>query len=148
MFLNKIKLLKVKNKNIKIDFSLARGLNYYTGIIFEVCVNNINIGSIIGGGRYNYFARKLNIPELKGVGFSIGLDRLLVALNELEILKKQDEKTKILFINKKDNFDFEVIENLRRKYSIEIYFDKNNDIKKQLKYADKKHFKYVIFYNS
>jgi histidyl-tRNA synthetase len=146
MFLDKIKLLKVKNKNIKIDFSLARGLIYYTGIIFEVCVKNINIGSIIGGGRYDYFARKLNMPELKGVGFSIGLDRLLVALNELGILKNQDEKTKILFINKDDDFDFEVIENLRREYTIEIYFDKNDDIKKQLKYADKKHFKYVIFY--
>jgi histidyl-tRNA synthetase len=148
MFLDKIKLLKVKNKNIKIDFSLARGLIYYTGIIFEVCVKNINIGSIIGGGRYDYFARKLNMPELKGVGFSIGLDRLLVALNELGILKNQDEKTKILFINKDDDFDFEVIENLRREYTIEIYFDKNDDIKKQLKYADKKHFKYVIFYTS
>ena len=148
MFLDKIKLLKVKNKNIKIDFSLARGLNYYTGIIFEACIKNINIGSIIGGGRYDYFARKLNIPELKGVGFSIGLDRLLVALNELGILKNQDEKIKILFINKEENFDFEVIENLRREYAIEIYFDKNDDVKKQLKYADKKHFKYVVFYTS
>ena len=148
MFLDKIKLLKVKNKNIKIDFSLARGLNYYTGIIFEACVKNINIGSIIGGGRYDYFARKLNIPELKGVGFSIGLDRLLVALNELGILKNQDEKIKILFINKEENFDFEVIENLRREYAIEIYFNKNDDVKKQLKYADKKHFKYVVFYTS
>ena len=90
----------------------------------------------------------MNIPELKGVGFSIGLDRLLVALNELGILKNQDEKIKILFINKEENFNFEVIESLRKEYAIEIYFDKNDDIKKQLKYADKKHFKYVVFYGS
>ena len=71
---------------IKFDFSLARGLDYYTGCVFEVVSLDNNTGSLAGGGRYDSLAEKFNVKNMSGVGLSIGLDRLCLALEELNLL--------------------------------------------------------------
>jgi len=71
-------------KNIVVDFTLARGLNYYTGIIYEVKAKNVQMGSIGGGGRYDDLTGLFGVPNLPGVGISFGVDRIydvLVAPN-------------------------------------------------------------------
>ena len=129
---------------IKVDYTLSRGLDYYTGMIFEVTLDNIQLGSVAGGGRYDYFSNKLNIPELRCVGFSFGVDRLLVAIEELGINMVKDSRKKILFLNENDDFDDNIIQSLRGKYIVEIFLDKDVDLKHQLKFANKKHFDNVV----
>lgn len=146
-FYNLLNTNGINLDNVRIDFSLARGLSYYTGIIFEAILENVNVGSVIGGGRYNYFSDRLGIKELKSSGFSVGIDRLLIALEEKKLLDINEKSTDILFINENDSFDFNMISSLRTQYSVEIYLDKNVGLKQQLKYADKKKIKYVILRN-
>lgn len=140
---NILEHIKVTDK-IKVDYTLSRGLDYYTGMIFEVTIDNIQLGSVAGGGRYDYFSDKLNIPELRCVGFSFGVDRLLVAIDELDISLTKDNRKKILFINENNDFDQNIIQSLRKKYIVEIFLDKDVDFKHQLKFANKKHFDNVV----
>jgi histidyl-tRNA synthetase len=114
-------------------------------MIFEITVDHIQLGSIAGGGRYDFFSDKLHIPELKCVGFSFGIDRLLVAIDELGIKLIQNTRKRILFANDNDDFDQNIIRSLRKKYTVEIFFDKNVDFKHQLKFANKKNFDKVVF---
>ena len=93
---NLLKSFNFNLEDIDIDFTLARGLGYYTGSIFEVIIEDVKIGSVVGGGRYNYFADKLDNDNLIGIGLSFGVDRLLVALDELDIFPNE--------INKKKNY--------------------------------------------
>ena len=143
--LDYIKMFNINTDKIKVDYSLSRGLDYYTGMIFEITVDNIQLGSIAGGGRYDFFSDKLHVPELKCVGFSFGIDRLLVAIDELGIKLIQNTRKRILFANDNDDFDQNIIRLLRKKYTVEIFFDKNVDFKHQLKFANKKNFDKVVF---
>ena len=136
-------------KNVNIDFTLVRGLGYYTGIIFEVILPKYtSIGSVCGGGRYDFFAKKLNLKELCSVGAAFGIDRILAAIEqhpELYHGYSIQEQKKIMFLNYGANIDQSIITILREKgYGVEVFCDGNVEIKKQMKYADKKHIDFVI----
>ena len=137
-------------KNIIIDFTLARGLGYYTDTIFEVILEDVKIGSVVGGGRYDYFAKKLNNDNLKAIGLSFGIDRLLVALEELNLFpNKINKKNRLLVLNTNNNiFNIDLINKLREDYIIDYYYNSNDDIKKQMKFANKKGYNYVLIDNN
>ena len=85
---------------IELDLTLARGLNYYTGCIFEVKALDVQIGSITGGGRYDNLTGIFGLPGLSGVGISFGADRIYDVLNQLELYPKDaTSATRLLFIN-------------------------------------------------
>jgi histidyl-tRNA synthetase len=137
-------------KNIIIDFTLARGLGYYTDTIFEVILEDVKIGSVVGGGRYDYFAKKLNNDNLKAIGLSFGIDRLLVALEELNLFpNKINKKNRLLVLNTNNNiFNVDLINKVREDYIIDYYYNPNDDIKKQMKFANKKGYNYVLIDNN
>ena len=136
-------------KKIEIDFGLARGLAYYTGIILEVKINNVQIGSVAGGGRYNKFAEIYDNPHLKAVGLSFGIDRLIVVLEELNLFPIDDESsTKILIADNNSN-DKKFLNLLAKKFrgkglSTEFFLQDDAQLKKQLSYANKKKIEFVV----
>ena len=94
------KISGLKNLTIEIDFSLARGLDYYTGMIFEIKSNDINIGSIGGGGRYDKLTTLFGNNVGSGVGLSFGVERILICLNELNLFPNDlDFSLDVLFVN-------------------------------------------------
>ena len=143
-------LSKTKLKVLEIDFdlSLARGLSYYTGIILEVSSpESFSIGSIAGGGRYDNLIQVGN-NNLSGFGLSFGFDRIYLILEELNLFPDtiNNDKT-FLFINFENNISEEIlnsITNLRYEGIICELYPKNVKIKKQLDYANKKNFDFVV----
>lgn len=88
------------NNEIELDLTLARGLNYYTGAIFEVKALDTPMGSITGGGRYDNLTGIFGLPGLSGVGISFGADRIYDVLNALDLYPKEAvNSTQVLFIN-------------------------------------------------
>ena len=144
-------LSKTKLKVLEIDFdlSLARGLSYYTGIIIEVSSpKSFSIGSIAGGGRYDNLIKVGNNNNLSGFGLSFGFDRIYLILEELNLFPDtiNNDKT-FLFINFENNISEEIlnsITNLRYEGIICELYPKNVKIKKQLDYANKKNFDFVV----
>jgi histidyl-tRNA synthetase len=131
-----------------IDLTLARGLDYYTGTIFEVKAKNINMGSIGGGGRYDDLTDLFGVPNVPGVGISFGVDRIYDVMEELKIFPADVYTgTKILFFNlgdKESRRALEVAEQLRsRNISCEVYHEQSK-FDKQFKYAEKKNIPFVI----
>ena len=97
--INMLERLKLNNQ-IELDLTLARGLNYYTGAIFEVKALDVEIGSITGGGRYDNLTGIFGMPGLSGVGISFGADRIFDVLNQLDLYPAEAvERTKVLFVN-------------------------------------------------
>jgi len=140
------KLDGLKNE-VELDLTLARGLNYYTGAIFEVKALDVEIGSITGGGRYDNLTGIFGLPGLSGVGISFGADRIFDVLNQLDLYPKDAmTSTKILFVNfgeKEADFCLKVLQQVRMAgISAEIYPD-NVKMKKQMSYANAKHIPYV-----
>jgi histidyl-tRNA synthetase len=91
--------MKVQTK-IELDLTLARGLNYYTGAIFEVKALDVQIGSITGGGRYDNLTGVFGLTGVSGVGISFGADRIFDVLNQLDLYPKESmESTQVLFVN-------------------------------------------------
>lgn len=135
--------------NVELDISLARGLSYYTGCIFEVKINNVSIGSVSGGGRYDNLTASFGDKEnLSGVGFSFGVDRLYDAMEELNLFPKEAQvSSKILichFDEQSKLFGLKALAAFRQAgISSEIYPD-NAKLKKQLDYANKKLIPYTI----
>lgn len=131
------------------DIALARGLSYYTGTIFEVKINNVAIGSVSGGGRYDDLTGVFGSKEkLSGIGISFGLDRLYDALEELTLFPPKTEVSSHALIAHLDaqamHFGINVLKALRNKgVSSEIYPDEAK-LKKQLEYANKKNIPFVI----
>lgn len=141
------------NLGIKIyfDSTLARGLNYYTGTIFEVKANNVQIGSICGGGRYDDLAGIFGLPNVSGVGISFGIDRIFDVMNELNLFEKLNlsaSTTKVLlahFGEAERNYCIGVASQLRSAgINTEIYPDVTKKIAKQFDYANKKQIPFVI----
>ena len=127
---------------VEIDLSLARGLNYYTGAIFEVKALDYAIGSICGGGRYDNLTGIFGLPDMSGVGISFGADRIYDVLKGLDKFPKDlKSSTKLLFANMgKDEllYILPVAKTLRENgIAVEIYPD-SSKLKKQFDYADKK----------
>lgn len=146
----------LKNVDIKaalqLDLTLARGLNYYTGAIFEVKANDVEMGSICGGGRYDNLTGIFGMPGLSGVGISFGADRIYDVLNQLDAYPKDTkESTKVLFINFGDaevGYCLPIVSELRKSgVSCELYPDASK-MKKQMQYANERHIPYVAIAGS
>ena len=142
---NYIESASIKQK-VEIDLSLARGLNYYTGAIFEVKALDFQIGSICGGGRYDNLTGIFGLPNISGVGISFGADRIYDVLKGLDKFPKDAiEGTKLLFSNMgsaETAYALPIAAQLRSQgISCEIYPD-NTKLKKQFDYATKKGIRY------
>lgn len=136
------------NNEIQLDLTLARGLNYYTGAIFEVKALDYAIGSITGGGRYDNLTGIFGMPGLSGVGISFGADRIYDVLNGLDLYPKEAVNgTKLLFINfgdKETAYCLPVVRACRAVgISTEMFPDKAK-MKKQMSYANAKAIPFVV----
>lgn len=143
-----IRLFNVPNEAFEIDLSIARGLDYYTGTVYETFLNDYKtIGSICSGGRYNDLAGYYTEKELPGVGMSIGLTRLFFILNDIGLIKADKKSiSDVLVVSMVEDLSksIEVANALRNAgINTEIYFD-NKKIKAKFKYADKLNIPYVI----
>ena len=132
---------------LELDLSLARGLNYYTGCIFEVKALDVEIGSITGGGRYDNLTGIFGMPGISGVGISFGADRIYDVLNQLDLYPEAvTTATQVLFINfgeKETAYSLPIIAGLRAQgVRCEIYPDASK-MKKQMQYANQKAIPFV-----
>lgn len=139
--LSTLEKLGLKN-DVELDLTLARGLNYYTGAIFEVKALDVEIGSITGGGRYDNLTGIFGLPGISGVGISFGADRIFDVLNQLDLYPKDAVAgTQVLFVNfgeKEMAYCLPVLSRLRAAgVSAEIYPD-STKMKKQMSYANAK----------
>ncbi len=138
----------VPPERIKLDVSIARGLDYYTGVIFETFLDDLpDIGSVCSGGRYDNLAELYTKQQLPGIGASLGLDRLLAAMDELEMIDKVKTPADILVVYfEKDQLNkyLEIAADLRQAgWAVEVYPDAKK-LGKQLKYADGRGFQYAL----
>jgi len=143
---------KLQTTNLIIDLTLARGLNYYTGIIFEVKALNVKMGSIGGGGRYDDLTGLFGVPNIPGVGISFGVDRIYDVMEELKLFPEEiAQGTKVLFFNlgeAESKKAFEVMQLLREKgIAAEIYHEASK-FDKQFKYAEKKNIPFIAIIGS
>ena len=134
------------------DFTLARGLNYYTGIIFEVKAKGVKIGSIGGGGRYDNLTGLFGVPNVPGVGISFGVDRIYDVMEELKLFPAEVQAgTKVLFFNLGDaesRTAFALMQQLRANEVPSEIYPENAKFDKQFKYADKKKIRYAVILGS
>ncbi len=134
---------------LTIDFTLARGLNYYTGVIFEAkAPTNVKIGSIGGGGRYDDLTGLFGVPNIPGVGISFGVDRIYDVMEELNLFPPDVHvSTQVLFFNcgeKESKKSFELMQELRQKgIRCELYHEASK-FDKQFKYAEKKNIPFIV----
>ena len=132
---------------IKLDLTLARGLSYYTGAIFEVKAKDVEIGSITGGGRYDDLTGIFGMKNMSGVGISFGADRIFDVMNQLDIFPKDSTATtRVLFVNfgeKEEAFCLPVLRTLRAAGINSEIYPEAAKMKKQMTYADKKSIPYV-----
>jgi histidyl-tRNA synthetase len=143
----------LRDQSLIIDFTLARGLNYYTGIIFEAkAPAEVKIGSIGGGGRYDDLTGLFGVPNIPGVGISFGVDRIYDVMEEMDLFPKTvEEGTKVLFFNlgeKEAEFAYGILQQLRAKgIAAEIYHEALK-MDRQFRYAEKKNIPYVVIIGS
>ena len=152
-----LELLKNSNstgskQTIIIDFTLARGLNYYTGVIYEVKAKNVQMGSIGGGGRYDNLTGLFGVPDIPGVGISFGLDRIYDVMEELKLFPENINKsTHVLFFNlgeKESRYAYELMQKLRfNGISCELFYE-SSKLDKQFKYASKKNIAFAVIIGS
>jgi histidyl-tRNA synthetase len=140
------------SNHLQADFTLARGLNYYTGIIFEVKANDAQMGSIGGGGRYDDLTGTFDVPNIPGVGISFGVDRIYDVMEELQLFPAEVQTgTKVLFFNLGDaesRAAYELMQALRNKGIAAELYHENSKFDKQFKYADKKQIPYAVILGS
>lgn len=144
--LNTLSGLDIKSE-IELDLTLARGLNYYTGAIFEVKALDVQIGSISGGGRYDNLTGVFGMDGMSGVGISFGADRIYDVLNQLELYpKKTVNETQLLFVNfgqQETNYILPILKKVRLSgIRAELYPD-SAKMKKQMSYANAKAIPFV-----
>jgi histidyl-tRNA synthetase len=151
--LDLLRLYGNNDHHVEFDIALARGLSYYTGCIFEVKINNVGIGSVSGGGRYDNLTAAFGDKEnLSGVGFSFGVDRIYDAMEELKLFPKETQlSSKVLVCHFDDasmKYGLGVLTKIRNAgISAEIYPDQSK-IKKQLDYANKKEIPFTLVIGS
>lgn len=137
-----------KDESITIDFTLARGLDYYTGIIYEVKARNVEMGSIGGGGRYDDLTGLFGLPGMPGTGISFGIDRIYDVMDELRLFPADINKsTTALFLNlgeKEARFAFHQMQKLRKlAISCELFYE-HTRLDKQFRYATKKNIQFAV----
>ncbi len=146
--IKKIDKLSLKNSKVKFDISLARGLNYYTGSIFEVKSSDINIGSIAGGGRYDDLTSIFGLNDVSGVGISFGIDRIFLVMDELNLFPKNiDVSSQVLFLNfgeEEASYCLALLKQLRENNINSELYPTDDKIKKQMNYANKKAVQFVV----
>ncbi len=152
-----VKLLTAENyqrleESIEIDITLARGLNYYTGSIFEVKTNEAEMGSIGGGGRYDDLTGMFGLQNLTGVGISFGADRIYDVLEELNLFPTSASTgAKVLISNfdeAAEKFALPILQKLREKDIAAELYPNGAKLKKQLAYADAKNIPFVLLIGS
>ena len=138
------------SNQIKTNFNIVRGLAYYSGFCVETNLNfkgkntqgkEIDIGSCASGGRYNSLIKRFKGVDFKGTGMSIGVDRLVFALNQLDQFKEDDNNNILVCVLDPNYMDqyYKIVNELRENnINSEIYLDSTKNLKKQLTYADKK----------
>ncbi len=140
-------VLEIK-ANIELDITLARGLNYYTGAIFEVKALNVSIGSISGGGRYDNLTGIFGLKNVSGVGISYGAERIYDVLNELQLFPKSLENPiKVLIINfgnEEERYALGALQAIRKAGIVGEIFPDKAKIGKQMTFANNKGIPYVI----
>ncbi|WP_207431166.1 histidine--tRNA ligase [Sabulibacter ruber] len=142
----------INKAKIQLDVTLARGLSYYTGCIFEVKVNNVQMGSISGGGRYDNLTGMFGLPGVSGVGFSFGVDRIFDVLEELKLFPEDSQTITQVLISNFDEasmrYSLPILQQLRAAgISAELY-PESAKLKKQMAYADQKRIPYVLLVGS
>jgi len=141
--------LGLKSATLNLDVTLARGLNYYTGAIFEVAApETVKLGSIGGGGRYDDLTGVFGLKNMSGVGISFGLDRIYLVIEELNLFPETvSNVTDVLFLNFGDNeakYAMKALQQLREKgINAELYPDKAK-VGKQFQFAEKKGIRYAV----
>ena len=142
-----VQLAGVKQET-ELDLSLARGLNYYTGAIFEVKAKGVAIGSICGGGRYDDLTGIFGLPGVSGVGISFGADRIYDVLNALERFPAESSSgTKVLFANlgeKEQEYIVPILKKLREAGVASEIYTEVTKLKKQFDYAEKRAIPYLV----
>ncbi len=144
--------LQTSGSKLQTDFTLARGLNYYTGIIFEVKANGVQMGSIGGGGRYDDLTGLFGVPNVPGVGISFGVDRIYDVMEELKLFPEEVQAgTQVLFFNlgeAESRQAFELMQQLRNKGMACELFHESTKFDKQFKYAEKKQIPFIVILGS
>ncbi|WP_088322920.1 histidine--tRNA ligase [Polaribacter tangerinus] len=150
---NTIQEIGLKSANLEVDVTLARGLNYYTGAIFEVSApKEVSMGSIGGGGRYDDLTGIFGLKDVSGVGISFGLDRIYLVLEELGLFKSVDlPKPKVLFLNFDDSASLTIMKTIKmlRENGVKSEFypdlaESNKQQKKQWKYVSNRAIEFVV----
>ncbi len=143
-----IKVLGLHSAQLDIDVTLARGLNYYTGAIYEVQTDKVKMGSIGGGGRYDDLTGIFGLKNLSGIGISFGLDRIYLVLEELGLFNVVDlPKPRVVFINfgeKEALYSMQAIKRLREVGIKSELYPEAAKLKKQMNYANKREIPYVV----
>lgn len=144
--LNKIDILPMRAE-LELDLTLARGLNYYTGAIFEVKALDVQIGSITGGGRYDNLTGVFGLSGVSGVGISFGADRIFDVLNQLELYPADSlQTTQLMFVNfgeQEESFILPIISQVRQAGIRSELYPEAAKMKKQMGYADTKKIPFV-----
>ncbi|MCH5330401.1 MAG: histidine--tRNA ligase [Alistipes sp.] len=137
---------------VELDLSLARGLNYYTGAIFEVKARDYAIGSICGGGRYDNLTGIFGLPDVSGVGISFGADRIYDVMTGLELFPENvDCSTFVLFANlgaEEESASLRLLSQIRKNGTAAEIYPENGKMKKQMEYADRRNIPYVVIIGS
>ena len=145
---DKISFLGLDSAELDFDLTLARGLNYYTGSIFEVEAKGVQMGSIGGGGRYDDLTGIFGLKDMPGIGISFGLDRIYLVAEELDLFPNLEaDFTQVLFVNfgeTEANYCLKALQYLRKQgVNSELYPD-TAKMKKQMNYANKKGIPFVV----
>jgi histidyl-tRNA synthetase len=149
--LEEIAFLLKFSKLPQLNITLARGLDYYTGTIFEVKANNVQMGSIGGGGRYDNLTGVFGLPNVSGVGISFGIERIYDVMEELGLFNKLNLEiavTKVLFINfggESELVAFNYLQQIRQHNIAAEIYPSNAKMDKQMKYANAKKIPFVAF---
>jgi len=146
---NTINSLGLKTATLKLDVTLARGLNYYTGAIFEVSAPaGVAMGSIGGGGRYDDLTSIFGLKGVSGVGISFGLDRIAMVLEELNLFPvNSNQSAQVLFANfgrDESLYSYKAIQSLRSNGIIAELYPEASKLKKQITYANKRNIPFVV----
>ncbi|MDB2631539.1 histidine--tRNA ligase [Flavobacteriaceae bacterium] len=146
---NAINDLGLKTATLKLDVTLARGLNYYTGAIFEVSApSGVQMGSIGGGGRYDDLTSIFGLKGISGVGISFGLDRIALVMEELDLFpENHQQNTTVLFTNfglNESLYAYKAIQDLRANGIVAELYPDASKLKKQITYANKCNIPFVV----
>ena len=146
--LNILDDLGLEKAKLELDVTLARGINYYTGAIFEVKTNQVQFGSIGGGGRYDDLTSMFGLNDVSGVGISFGVDRICLVLQELNLFPELiKNSTQLMFVNfgvNEASYCMNLLKKLRDSGVNSEIYPTAAKMKKQMNYADKKGVQYVV----